>query len=371
MDELVGQLYNLRKSNPALLGDIENARIFELIENGKLDFQFFKKIKLTTNIHRISKNVIEDCRKLADNENGIKTYLQDTNHTKILSETANGEVAEVGSKLFLNDNGNLVEINLSKEKYLELFPPLERFNINQNESKYAGNCWLLETAFNLYNSPSTRNQILKLFRQEGNDVYVKLPNINLELKFNNGDLPQDNTSEYFLSNSPKWMNMIEYATAFSRNNDSLEKNILNNIEGYKKIGLVKEAENGALAFDINTYLKDRDTSMLYNLYGGNAKEATILLTDNKKNIEYNMHAITDKKARKKIKKEIKEMLYSLQNKSGYSINTAIYSHAFAVSRIENGKIYLINPYNANLEIEFKIDDFVENYCNHLEISDFT
>ena len=121
-------------------------------------------------------------------------------------------------------------------------------------------------------------------------------------------------------------------------------------------------------------------SDLSRLYAGTAKEATQILTNCKSIQEYNIHSLNAKvivngdklakKELKKIKKEIKEKLRLLEGKSGYSINTAITCHAFSVTRIENGKIYLVDPYNTSIEIEFDIDDFVDNYCNHLEISYF-
>ena len=386
INDLIEELYKLRKRNKSLLKDIEEAQIFKLIEDGKLGFDTLKNLEFDKNA-RLSKNMINDYKKMANGEPFIKNYGINIDKTKIISETKNGEVVEVGNKLFLNDNGSLTEVHLTKEKYLELFPPAKRFDIKQNGAKTAGNCWFLETATGLYNNDNTRNQILKLFRQDGNDVFIKLPNSKIEMKFSEGKLPNDKLAQKYLSNSPKWVQLLEYTASCSRGENSLEKRVLANFDFYKEKGVVKEI-NGKLIFDYNKHIDLLNVSEslygpgsdLSRLYAGTAKEATQILTNCKSIQEYNIHSLNAKvivngdklakKELKKIKKEIKEKLRLLEGKSGYSINTAITCHAFSVTRIENGKIYLVDPYNTSIEIEFDIDDFVDNYCNHLEISYF-
>ncbi len=55
------------------------------------------------------------------------------------------------------------ELALSKEKYMELFPPAKRFCVSQ--SSRIGNCWFLSALDTMYTNPKTRKDILSVFKE--------------------------------------------------------------------------------------------------------------------------------------------------------------------------------------------------------------
>lgn len=85
-----------------------------------------------------------------------------------------GEVCTIGGKVYIHNGFEMERINLSRKKYLGLFPPVSRYSINQNES---GDCYLLATLYSMETNPIAYANLLRCF-SENNDgsVEVKLYN---------------------------------------------------------------------------------------------------------------------------------------------------------------------------------------------------
>ncbi len=96
-----------------------------------------------------------------------------------------GEVVNVRGQLLCNTGDELVPINLTKEKFMELFPIEKRHDINQRS---LGDCWLVTSMGALMDSPKGRAAIYQMFSQVGDDIYVKFPDSDVPIKFPNGDL---------------------------------------------------------------------------------------------------------------------------------------------------------------------------------------
>ena len=375
-------LYKMKKENSPLYQDIQNSGILKLVEEGKISFDVLKDVCINASKNtRMSAALMEDCKKLSAGESIIREFSSNSDLNQVFKTTQKGEVVEIGSQLYINDGKSLVKVNMTKEKYLELFPPFKRFDINQNDNKNAGNCWYLETMHNLYQNPSTRVNILKLFRQEGNDIYIKLPNSKYEYKFPNGGVPKnkhDNT--YYLSDSPKWVNMLEYVGAFTRRkngNPSIEDRF--EPDALKKAKIMTDDN----VIDVSCYMfthniNNHRSGMLSNLYSGTSEEALEMLTGkNATTVTYYIDnsdkyygAASTKehsKTRKTQHKEIKKLLQNLDGKIGYTVNIAVEGHAYAVTKIENGKVYVQDPYNTKLESYYTIDE-ITKMCDYIEIT---
>ena len=77
------------------------------------------------------------------------------------------------------------EIQLTQEKFLELFPPVLRHMSNQGA---IGNCWIVGRLDNLMSTQSGTTGMYSLFRQSGNDIYIKFSNSTKEILFPNGQV---------------------------------------------------------------------------------------------------------------------------------------------------------------------------------------
>ena len=131
-----------------------------------------------------------------------------TSFDKILSKTTAGDVVSVNGKIFINNNGRLEAWNMTKEKFNELFPLVERFTGSQG----ANDCFLFSVLETMYRNPKTRGQYYKLFEQKGDDILVTIPaykDFNGTVKFSNGEV----ITNFNSSSGAKHYMMLEQAYA--------------------------------------------------------------------------------------------------------------------------------------------------------------
>lgn len=152
---------------------------WDLVKSGKITMRNFR-----TNMKhaRLSRSIVEDLQKIANKESFIKDVSK-LSESEILRTIKSGEVYERNGKLFINNNGLIHEINLTKEKFLELFPPVLRHISNQ---RALGNCWIVGRIDNLMSTTSGQAGLYQLFRQVGDDIYFKFPNSSKEILFPKG-----------------------------------------------------------------------------------------------------------------------------------------------------------------------------------------
>jgi len=76
--------------------------------------------------------------------------------------------------------------------------------------------------------------------------------------------------------------------------------------------------------------------------------------------------------------KIKEELLEYSGKDGYILNVGVHpfgknsagltvNHAYSIKRVENGKVYLENPYDTKYEIAVPIEEFIKN-CGYWSVS---
>ncbi len=100
---------------------------------------------------------------------------------EILTETQVGDVIEKTDGIYVNDGANLYKLKMSKEKYLELFPPVKRFSARQGG---LGDCYFISSVFsNCMKNSQTYSQILKMFDVDSSN------NITITFKGDLSDYP--------------------------------------------------------------------------------------------------------------------------------------------------------------------------------------
>lgn len=133
----------------------------------------------------LSDNVINDIRKhIIQGRPEVTTLPTGTSHKKAIKMIPKGDVCELDSKLYVNDDNNLVELNMTKEKFIDLFPSVMRFNFLQGT---LGDCWLIAVLGKMMDNSLTRPKLYELFRQDGKDVFIMFPNAEKEIKFVNAE----------------------------------------------------------------------------------------------------------------------------------------------------------------------------------------
>lgn len=171
----------LRDNNPADYELMVKGGFFDLVEQGKIPLQNFD-----TNFSkaRLSRALLEDLRKVANGEDFIKK-VDNLTFENIQKLVKSGEVYSKNGRLFTHNHGLEQEIHLSEDKFLELFPPVLRHISNQGN---IGNCWVVGRLDNLMSTQSGVSGIYSLFRQSGDDIFIKFANTDKEILFPKGQI---------------------------------------------------------------------------------------------------------------------------------------------------------------------------------------
>lgn len=179
------KLFDLKQTNPKRFNKLVESGALDLVKEGKLPirmFDFVDSNSLFTN------KFLTGIKKLKNGETNVLSLPRDIELSNISKYVEKGNVCEVNGKLYVNDNGKPVSINMSKEKFEELFPATTTF-VQQGQ---VADCWLVSALDNMMDKPDGRTAIYQLFRQEGNDIYIKFPNATKEIKFTNGQVVNAN-----------------------------------------------------------------------------------------------------------------------------------------------------------------------------------
>lgn len=151
--------------------------VFELIKEGKLSAELLSPIRNHT---YMSDRLLGDIKKIKNNEPCVPTLPSGINLSNISKYVADGDVCSIDGKLYINNNGNAVKLNITPEKYEELFPILDRYNNYQGN---IGDCYLISALDALMDKPAGKIRLLSLIKQEGNDIVIKFPNDKASIVF--------------------------------------------------------------------------------------------------------------------------------------------------------------------------------------------
>lgn len=159
---------------------------------------------------KLSDNVSSDIEKLyvaqINNENINDTFIDEYE-----DEATAKRNTKVGDIFTLKNEKNIrikdkdeeiKEIFLSKEKYLKLFPPVERYAYIQG---HIGHCFILTSLDVMYSNPESRYNLLKVFRENpDNTVSIDLNGFRKEgdkvIPFNENDYVTDDVENIELNN---------------------------------------------------------------------------------------------------------------------------------------------------------------------------
>ena len=218
-------LIKLQKNNPEEFKTMIDGGFFKLFKEGKISPENFD-----TNMSnaRISRALLSDLQKAAKGEDFVPD-LSHKNIAEIIKTIGNGQIYERNGHLFILNNNLEYEINMTKEKYLELFPPILKHVSNQGQLP---DCWLVGNFDNLISSESGPAGIYRLFRQAGNDIYIKMPNCEKEILFPNGEFLKSPTNKA-MTTVPGF-SMLEQAYAVHRGN-LYSTNKVTNIKDFKLV----------------------------------------------------------------------------------------------------------------------------------------
>lgn len=174
----VGQVYNVLSycDTPAKMHHVQT--IIDDIKAGKEDIIALPFVK-----HSQVSTKAAQARYARTPEFGANTPL-----STVLSKTKQGQVATVGSEVYINDCGKMTKLQMDAKTYKKLFPAYETNVLQQGNS--TGDCYFLSGGLIAFQrNDNARPYLLKMIKQDGNDIVITFPGYpNNPVRFKNGEL---------------------------------------------------------------------------------------------------------------------------------------------------------------------------------------
>ena len=165
-------LIDIKLKDPAKYERLKESGILDMVDSGELDSSILKHLNVNSDL---TPEVYADLEAVKNGESIIPEFRKGTTIPYAFSKTKIGDAVAIGDKMYINDGKSLVEWKMTKEKYLELFPPVKRFLTQQ---RGLGDCYFVSSLTNSMYNPQARVGIYQSFEQNGNDVSVTIKDYN-------------------------------------------------------------------------------------------------------------------------------------------------------------------------------------------------
>lgn len=134
-----------------------------------------------------------------------------TNAQSAIAQLNTGDICQIGNNSHISikmADGTLKELNISAQKYLELFPPAQRFITPQGK---VGDCYLIAALDTMMTKPETRATLLQCFIENADgSLTVTLPNGNVNFTIKPDEILEDIVYDEKISRGSKGMALLEY-----------------------------------------------------------------------------------------------------------------------------------------------------------------
>lgn len=165
-------IVEIKLKDPAKYERLKESGILDMVDSGQLDSSILKHLNVNSDL---TPEVYADLEAVKNGESIIPEFREGTTIPYAFSKTKIGDAVAIGDKMYINDGKSLVEWKMTKEKYLELFPPVKRFLTQQ---RGLGDCYFVSSLTNSMYNPQARVGIYQSFEQNGNDVSVTIKDYN-------------------------------------------------------------------------------------------------------------------------------------------------------------------------------------------------
>lgn len=152
-------------------GDVQSSNlgmILDLIQDGVLSNKFLYSITLDTKLNKEAEDDLERLYFAYINGLNIEdVFVPSFEFEKeALEQIPVGEVCNIKGESHIRiktSDKTLTHIQLSKNAYMKLFPPVQRYSAIQPDE--LGDCYLVAVFDSIYSNPNTRDRILRLFKE--------------------------------------------------------------------------------------------------------------------------------------------------------------------------------------------------------------
>ena len=147
---------------------IVDSGILNMILSDKVDSHVLHKFNRNS---MLNDNIYNDLEIVKSGKSIVIEFDEATSKEEAFAQSKCGDVVSIGTQMYINDGKELFEWSLSKEQYLKLFPPIERFSTTQGS---LGDCYLVSSLVSCMENPTARAQLYKLFKANGEDITVTI-----------------------------------------------------------------------------------------------------------------------------------------------------------------------------------------------------
>ena len=177
-------LFELKLQNKDNYDKILNSGLIEVLDNGTV-----KNVEIPRLANAdLTPEIYSDLKLLKEGKSIVKEFSADTDIKEAYKATSIGDVVEVGEQMYINDGKKLAKWKMTKEMFLKLFPPVDRFAFKQ---KNLGDCYLLSSISSVMRNKKASVTFYQSFEYDGKDVKVTVKayeDYNGSQTFTNGEL---------------------------------------------------------------------------------------------------------------------------------------------------------------------------------------
>lgn len=353
-------LIEMKLHNPAQYNKILSSGIIDLVKSKKLDPLALKMLNSNSDL---SEDIYNDLNLIKSGKSIVPEFKAGTPIEEVFTKTQCGDAIEIGDKMFINDGNSLVEWNMTKEKFLELFPPVERFATVQGS---LGDCYLVSSLSSCMNNPTARAQLYKSFSLNGNDVTVTIKgygDFNGSHTFPNGEVPKTQRQligckglqmiERTYAKTALRPQTVDFLPSLEVTTNSLMQRIqggyapqaLSELLGFQNLGFSSRIPVGGLPKDSSIGISvNKNQARIENLLNNYSNNKDYLL---------NFGTIPAQRAESNLLKE-----YNLVSNHAYSI--------IGYDPVTK-KVKIANPHSYSAVTEVPID-ILSKYVSHVDIT---
>ena len=353
---IVKEVLRIRLDSQELYEKLKNNGIFKLINDKTISIQILSYLNRHMDLNN---NVYKDAEKVLKGESIVPEFSANMDKNEILRNTKEGDVLSIEGKMYINNGEKLVRWNISKEKYLELFPPVIRFASKQAQ---LGDCYFVSVLENMMSKPKFRVKLYEMFSQDGEDIIVHLKGLDgyryeNKVRFKNGNVEQFPHKQQL--QGAKGFQMLEQAYAECALRERLYDIIPENETMSVKISRIKTGSERRAMLDLlglNSLSKEEvDLKNIGELKGN------VISIDVTKSKEPPEELLRD--AGRIANKDNAMIFFSMKNtettapeKTINNEYNLVSNHTYAIKRYDEAAdaLYITNPWNCASDIKVPV-----------------
>ena len=266
----------LVKLSPDNIDFLQKNGIIEDFRQNKICQNTFRDLCNTLNNQKLFSNTIFG--DMARKDSSVFEFDKSISKEDVLKSTRQADVVKIGDEMYINDRNTLIPYKISKEKFDELFPLIDKYATAQGES---GDCYLVATLIALMNNPLTRPYIYSSFEETKDGILCTIKSYkdyNGTTFFKDGKAEPEERSLY----GAKAMQMFEkaYAKAALRKNADNVSDNWNNILKRIESGYPSDALSEILGLDFTRVLSEKEFKRLKFFDNNDLKHSALIVNFN-------------------------------------------------------------------------------------------